>query len=99
MRMSDWSSDVCSSDLRHVVEHERVAERDRHAVAADHAVAPIRRAERSTSTKNGAPKKAVTTPMGISAGEEMVRARRSARHRKAPPKREDRKSTRLNSSH
>src|SRR3546814_4004849 len=31
--------------------------------------------------------------MGISAGEEMVRARRSARHRKAPPKRAESGST------
>ena len=38
--------------------------------AADHGVAPMRRDERSTSTKNGAPKNAVTTPIGISAGDD-----------------------------
>ena len=40
---------------------------------------------RSTATKNGAPTKAVTTPMGSSAGASTVRAIRSARTRKAAP--------------
>ena len=44
---------------------------------------------RSTRTKNGAPKNAVTTPMGISAGEATVRARRSASTRNAPPNSSD----------
>ena len=54
--------------------------------------APHRRAhgevrdERKTMRKNGAPKNAVTTPIGSSAGEITIRARRSANARKAAPK-------------
>ena len=46
-----------------------------------------------TSKKKGAPKKAVTTPMGNSAGEINVRATRSVSTRKAAPKRRDSGST------
>ena len=41
---------------------------------------------RRTRAKNGAPKNAVTTPMGSSAGAATVRARTSARTRNAAPK-------------
>ena len=43
------------------------------------------RAWRSTIRKNGAPRKAVTTPRGISWGDRTVRARRSAKMRKPAP--------------
>ena len=42
---------------------------------------------RSTTAKNGAPKNAVTTPIGTSAGAISVRARTSARTRKPAPTR------------
>jgi len=48
-----------------------------------------RRVVRRTRTKNGAPKNAVTTPIGISAGDMTVRASRSARARNAPPNSSD----------
>ena len=44
---------------------------------------------RSTMRKNGAPKNAVTTPIGISAGEITIRARRSASARNAAPNSSD----------
>jgi hypothetical protein len=44
---------------------------------------------RSTTAKNGAPKNAVTTPIGSSAGAISVRASRSANTRKAAPPRID----------
>src|SRR5690606_1123338 len=75
-----------------VVEHARAAEGDGHTRCLDHAVTP-RREVRSTSTKNGAPKKAVTTPIGISAGDAMVRPSRSASTRHAPPNSLDSGST------
>src|SRR5262249_47537199 len=40
---------------------------------------------RRTTAKNGAPRKAVTTPIGSSAGERTVRATTSARTRKPAP--------------
>ena len=43
--------------------------------------------------KNGAPKNAVTTPIGISAGEAIVRANRSARIRNVAPNTIDRGRT------
>ena len=45
-----------------------------------------RRLVLSTIAKNGAPQKAVTTPIGSSGGETTVRATTSARTRKPPPK-------------
>src|SRR5215211_5246557 len=51
------------------------------------------RVMRSTTAKNGAPKNAVTTPIGNSAGEITVRARRSARTRKAAPNASERGRT------
>src|SRR5581483_7491223 len=65
----------------------------RGGAAVDHDVTPSRRDERSTRMKNGAPKNAVTTPMGISAGDDSVRASRSATHRNAPPNSSDNGST------
>src|SRR3546814_17475180 len=37
MRISDWSSDVCSSDLRDVVDHRGVEQLSGGGVAVDHA--------------------------------------------------------------
>jgi hypothetical protein len=44
------------------------------------------RDDRKTIRKNGAPKNAVTTPIGSSAGEITIRARRSVNARNAAPK-------------
>ena len=55
--------------------HGEIAELDHRIVLA----------ERRTTAKNGAPKKAVTTPIGNSAGETMVRASTSASTRKPAP--------------
>ena len=64
--------------------HDRLAaELDRHRAQVDHAAPP--RVVRRTSAKNGAPKNAVTTPSGISAGASAVRAMTSASTRKPAP--------------
>src|SRR5690606_15076261 len=70
------------------VEEPLAGDLDDDVVAADHPSTP-RREVRSTRMKNGAPKNAVTTPIGISAGAATVRARRSAAHRNAPPNSSD----------
>jgi hypothetical protein len=49
--------------------------------------------ERRTTAKNGAPRKAVITPIDSSAGDCTVRARTSARTRKPAPARSDRGMT------
>ena len=59
------------------------AELDGDAAQLDHAAPP--RVVRSTSAKNGAPKNAVTTPSGISAGASAVRATTSASTRNPAP--------------
>src|SRR5262249_36470118 len=59
------------------------AEVDRDRVEHDHG--PTIRLVRSTTAKNGAPKNAVTTPMGSSAGASAVRAITSAKTRKPAP--------------
>ena len=56
---------------------------DRDVGGADHG--PTVRVVRSTSAKNGAPTKAVTTPIGSSAGASAVRATTSASTRNAAP--------------
>src|SRR5581483_1283351 len=61
------------------------AELDRDAVDGQRAHVAILRAVRSTTAKNGAPKNAVTTPIGSSAGESAVRAITSVRTRKPAP--------------
>ena len=65
-------------------QHGLAAELDPGADEVDH-----RFAFRRTRTKNGAPRNAVTTPMGISAGAATVRAMRSVRTRNAPPNSSD----------
>src|SRR3546814_6054884 len=94
MRISDWSSDVCSSDLHHLDEprldlRERLPERGPHA-ACDGAGGP------GAAHADGG-------------GAGLHRAQRARRHGAAVRLRaggvgegtdaEDRKSTRLNSSH
>ncbi len=61
------------------------AQLDRDAAQFERAHAEPPRVVRRTSAKNGAPKKAVTTPSGISAGESAVRATTSASTRKPAP--------------
>src|SRR3546814_19269707 len=36
MRISDWSSDVCSSDLRNILRHSSAVLADEHEDGADH---------------------------------------------------------------
>ena len=55
------------------------------AGARSHVMPRVVLVERSTSAKNGAPRNAVTTPSGISAGESAVRAITSARTRNPAP--------------
>lgn len=83
---------------RHLAHHVPPAQAHRHvatgqarrsdgASRAGHV--GTRRRVRSTTAKKGAPTRAVTTPMGTSAGARAVRASRSARVRKAPPSSRD----------
>ena len=61
-------------------------ERDRDLERLDGRLhSPTQRLRRRTIAKNGAPKKAVTTPIGSSAGDSTVRATTSVRIRKPPP--------------
>ena len=69
----------------HVGQDHLAAERQGDTAAGDHEERC--RECRITRTKNGAPKNAVITPIGISSGAAMVRARRSAEQRKAAPNR------------
>ena len=63
--------------------HDGLAvERDRYLEPTDHS---LPRTDRSTSTKNGAPRNAVRTPIGSSPGATRVRAPRSARIRNEAP--------------
>ena len=66
------------------VEDACAAERDGHAVERQRCHA-VRLVVRSTTAKNGAPKNAVTTPIGSSAGDITVRAITSAKTRKPAP--------------
>ena len=84
------------ADQRHplaVLDRERDAVDDRAAAQLDRDVIESERGHddsilrdvRSTTAKNGAPKNAVTTPIGSSAGESAVRAITSASTRKPAP--------------
>ncbi len=68
-------------------------EREPHSRQLDGAHVDLR-FRRRTSRKNGAPTKAVTTPIGSSAGATTVRAATSAPTRKAPPIMQDSGRTR-----
>ena len=68
------------------VAHDRPpAELHGHPPEADRRHAAVVLVERRTSAKKGAPRNAVTTPSGISAGESAVRAITSARTRNPAP--------------
>jgi hypothetical protein len=69
---------------RDAVDDRLAARGDRDRVERDRAHAELL-VVRSTSAKNGAPTNAVTTPIGSSAGEMIVRARTSASTRNAAP--------------
>ncbi len=58
---------------------------DREVVQLDHQTLRCARFDRRTKRKNGAPMKAVTTPIGTSAGAWTVRATTSASMRNAAP--------------
>ena len=70
---------------RHALDDVATAQLDGHALQSQRRHAAIRLEVRRTTAKNGAPKNAVTTPIGISAGESAVRAITSARTRNPPP--------------
>src|SRR3546814_9636352 len=104
MRISDWSSDVCSSDLRVV---DDLAQRDRPALLL---ARPAQDAERDRAAVGGREENLRLALAGKRPGhmEGIAHAgddrRRIGRHRVArdPARqrvRRDRKSTRLNSSH
>ena len=70
---------------REFAHHLMTVIRHRHSLELQRNHGSTVRAERMTTMKNGAPRNAVTTPMGISAGEATVRARASASTRNAAP--------------
>src|SRR5205085_801711 len=77
---TDQRQPLARRDLeRHAVECACRAELDRDVAQLDHRVL------RRTRAKNGAPKKAVITPIGSSCGESTVRASTSVRARKPAP--------------
>src|SRR5919106_2430204 len=66
------------------LEHPCAVVRDRHSNERDRSHGNLL-ALRRTRRKKGAPKNAVITPIGTSAGDVAVLARKSAKTRKAPP--------------
>src|SRR3546814_1932820 len=86
MRISDWSSDVCSSDL------PAIASRNSAQSATVRAIGPC--------TASGLKARDVT-PRGTrpAVGRSPTTPQKDAGMRSEPPMSEDRKSTRLNSSH
>src|SRR5207249_1828457 len=72
---------------RDAVDDVPACELDGDAREGERAQAAILRDVRRTTAKNGAPKKAVTTPIGSSAGDSAVRAITSARTRNPAPTR------------
>src|SRR3546814_4331780 len=108
MRISDWSSDVCSSDLpegqpraAHLLLSDPVVDVQRQAGAGDVAVV-----ERAQLVEALAQVEALVAELAIgvagAAGQFVVvfpQARFAQRHRRRGNVQQDRKSTRLNSSH
>src|SRR5436190_20571178 len=83
----------CGLDLdRDVVQHDALAEHDLELADLECHAAPSRPV-RITTMKNGAPIRAVITPIGSSAGAITVRATVSARIRNAAPSTNDNGST------
>src|SRR3546814_5383015 len=75
MRISDWSSDVCSSDLRCVVESypdERKYEREDGSMAGEDA-------QRDNDVTTGAVTKVTDSPVGPTEGAMPVRGRATGR--------------------
>src|SRR3546814_3510880 len=112
MRISDWSSDVCSSDLTRAVQAPTPTSRK----GTDYAIQTCRAALRANArTGNAIPTRRSamgrTDWLGPRTGEKLAiyGVRRTAAHHRpvfgtglavdAEPGRSDRKSTRLNSSH
>src|SRR3546814_1221628 len=87
MRISDWSSDVCSSDLRAGARRER----GRPAAAEARAVLARERHRHRRQPGGG--------PRGVLGGADPGRDRERPDRNRAGAQRGDRKSTRLNSSH
>src|SRR3546814_15511153 len=80
MRISDWSSDVCSSDLRCVVESypdERKYEREDGAMAGEDA-------QRDNGVTTGAVMKVTDSPVGPTVGAMPVRGRAAGGRAIAP---------------
>src|SRR3546814_1232173 len=80
MRISDWSSDVCSSDLRCVVESypdERKYEREDGSMAGEDA-------QRDNDVTTGAVTKVTDSPVGPTVGAMPVRGRATGGRVTAP---------------
>src|SRR3546814_7713951 len=98
MRISDWSSDVCSSDLQRLAVWEEVEPQ------GDVAVAPVAGGgDQPRLRKDGAPGGELALVVGVLVADPLDRAVLAGRGRRLPHRtqtiEEDRKSTRLNSSH
>src|SRR3546814_6338800 len=97
MRISDWSSDVCSSDLRHFTRSSR-------SEIAVTATTPVLQQPRQQQTENDATAQQTRTgDQRCALGTLTIETLRGRRHRLLLGGKlgfqPDRKSTRLNSSH
>src|SRR3546814_2989869 len=97
MRISDWSSDVCSSDLLGVPQTLLRGVARLGAVAAPPRPEPARRPARRGAHRRD--RAAADGPARPRADGHLRRDLVRARACRGPPDAEDRKSTRLNSSH
>ena len=84
---------ACRDGKVEVPDHRPSFVGDRYCRKADVAHRGAPRVDRITTMKKGAPKKAVITPIGSSAGATTVRAAVSARTRKAAPNSTERGTT------
>ena len=92
---SDQPQPLGMFDLqRRLAQDPLLAENDRDfAQLNGHCHNPTVRVVRSTTAKNGAPRNAVTTPIGSSEGDSSVRASTSVSTRKPPPASNDNGTT------
>src|SRR3546814_9199970 len=98
MRISDWSSDVCSSDLGALADAELRQGEGAGAVRADAEAAALLRVEHHVGVVEEMLRDGDLGPLQVQAQAEVV----GLLHRVGIPQRRarrDRKSTRLNSSH
>src|SRR3546814_2175762 len=102
MRFSDWSSDVCSSDLTRLHPDDRIDPGKTGPQVMRHVTVNAAESPIGWLASRG-----MLTPAQLGAGERLrgdyeragLSARVTMRWDAAPPGKRDRKSTRLNSSH